>query len=79
MGSLKKDSQETSLHKHWKFRKGMLKYSNIAQLLQDACVVTGGILPVNAHAEANIFNLNYINTFIFYSSSTRLSNNVHSN
>ena len=33
------------------------------------------ILPVNAHAEVNILNLNYIN----YSSSTRLSNDVLSN
>ena len=27
-----------------------------------------GILPVNTHAEVNILNLNYINSFIFYSS-----------
>ena len=40
---------------------------------------SSGILPVNAHAEANILNLNYINRFIFYSSFTRLSNDVHSN
>ena len=39
---------------------------------------TSGILPVNAHAEVNILNLNYINRF-FYSSCTRLSNDVHNN
>ena len=38
-----------------------------------------GILPVNAHAEVNILNLNYTNRFLFYSSSTRLSNDVHNN
>ena len=37
------------------------------------------ILPVNAHAEANILNSNYINRCIFYSSSTRLANDIHSN
>ena len=37
------------------------------------------ILPVNVQAEANILNLNYINRFIFYSSSTRLSSDVHCN
>ena len=39
-------------------------------------LVVNGILPVNAHAEANILNLNYMNRLIFYSSSTRLSNDV---
>ena len=38
-----------------------------------------GILPVNAHAEVNILNLNYIDSFIFYSSTNRLSNDVHYN
>ena len=33
--------------------------------------------PVNAHAEVNILNLNYIVSFIFYSSTNRLSNDVH--
>ena len=40
---------------------------------------SSGILPVNAHAEVNILNLNYINRFLFHSSSTRVSNDVHSN
>ena len=38
-----------------------------------------GILPVNAHAVINILNLNYINSFIQYSSMTKMSNNVHYN
>ena len=38
-----------------------------------------GILPVNAHAEANIFILNYINSFIFYSFNNILSNNMNCN
>ena len=40
---------------------------------------TSGILPVNAHAEANILILNYINRFIFYSFNNRLSNNINCN
>ena len=36
-----------------------------------------GFLPVNAHPEANILNLNYIRSFIFYYSNTRLSNDMH--
>ena len=39
-------------------------------------VYLSGILPVNANAEANKLNLNYINSFIFYSSRTRLSNDI---
>ena len=41
-------------------------------------VITGilVILPVNAHAEANVLNLNCINNFTFYSSITRLSNDI---
>ena len=38
-----------------------------------------GILPVNAHGEVNILNLNSIDSFIFYSSTTRLSNSIHYN
>ena len=38
-----------------------------------------GILPVNAHAEVNILNLNYIDRFIFYSSTNRLSNDADYN
>ena len=34
-------------------------------------------LPVNAHAKFNILNLNYITSFIFYSSATRLSNYIN--
>ena len=36
-------------------------------------------VPVNAHAEANILILNYINSFIFYSFNNRLSNNTNCN
>ena len=36
-----------------------------------------GVLPVNAHVEANILSLNNINSFIFYSSANRLSNDMH--
>ena len=37
-----------------------LNYSIIAH-----CIARGsGILPVNAHAEVNILNLNYMNKFI---------------
>ena len=36
-----------------------------------------GILPVNAHVEVNILNLNYIYSFIFYSSKNRFSNDIH--
>ena len=35
-----------------------------------------GCLPVNAHAEVHILNLNYIYSFIFYSSATRFSNDI---
>ena len=37
-----------------------------------------GRLPVNAHAKGKILNLNltYINSFIFYSSANRLSNDT---
>ena len=38
-----------------------------------------GFLPVNAHAEANILNLNNSNSFIFYSSANRLSNDMPEN
>ena len=40
-----------------------------------------GILPVNVHAEVNIFNLNSIKlkSLIFYSSANRLSYNIHHN
>ena len=34
-------------------------------------------VPVNAHAEVKILNLNYIYSFIFYSSTTKLSNDIH--
>ena len=37
-----------------------------------------GILPVNAHVEVNILNLNYIYSFIF-SSNNRFSNDIHYN
>ena len=40
---------------------------------------TSGILPVNAHVEVNILNLNYIYSFIFYSSKNRFSNDIHYN
>ena len=43
------------------------------------CVHYSGILPVNAHAAVNILNLNSIDSFIFYSSTTRLSNDIHYN
>ena len=38
-----------------------------------------GILPVNAHAEVNMLNLNYIKIFTFYSSANRLSNDINYN
>ena len=41
--------------------------------------IVSGILPVNAHAEANILILNYINSFIFYSFNNRLPNNINCN
>ena len=53
-------------------KKGQVKFLLKAGTCSD-------ILPVNAHAEANILNLNYINSFIFYSSRTRLSNDIHHN
>ena len=40
-------------------------------------VYCSGFLPVNAHAEDNILNLNCINSFILYSSTNRLSNGIH--
>ena len=40
---------------------------------------SSGILPVNAHAEVNILHLIKIDSFIFYSSTTRLSNDIHYN
>ena len=43
------------------------------------CMVSSGILPINAHAKVNMLNLNYINNFIFYSSANRLSNDIHYN
>ena len=46
------------------------------QLMQSS---SSGILPVNTHAEVNILNLNYIDRFIFYSSTNRLSNDAHYN
>ena len=42
-------------------------------------VARSGILPVNAHAEVNILNLNYIYSFIFYSPNNRVSNDIHHN
>ena len=33
---------------------------------------SSGILPVNTHAEVNKLNLNYIDSFIFYSSTASL-------
>ena len=38
---------------------------------------TSGIIPVIAHAEVNILNFNLIDSFIFYSSTNRLSNDIH--
>ena len=38
-----------------------------------------GILPVNAHAEVNILNFSSIDSFIFYSSTNILSNDIHYN
>ena len=38
-----------------------------------------GLLPVNDHADVNILKLNYVDSFIFHSSTTRLSNNIHFN
>ena len=35
-----------------------------------------GILPINDHAKVKILNLAYINSFIFYSSANRLSNDT---
>ena len=35
-----------------------------------------GILLVNSHAEVNQLNLNYIDSFVFYSSTNRLSNRL---
>ena len=37
---------------------------------------SSGFLPVNAHAEVNILNLNYIVSCIFYSSMTKLLNDM---
>ena len=37
--------------------------------------LNSGFLPVNA--QDNILNLNYINSFILYSSTNRLSNGIH--
>ena len=51
----------------------------IYQRSEVQCKISSGILPVNASAEVNILNLNYINRFLFYPSSTRLSNDVYSN
>ena len=47
------------------------------QILVHEGYCTGGILPVNARAEVNILNLNYVYRFIFYSSIARLSNDAH--
>ena len=49
--------------------------------LNDTFVISvrSGILPVNAHVEVNILNLNYIYSFIFYSSKNRFSNDIHYN
>ena len=38
-----------------------------------------GILTVNAHAEVNLYNLNEIDSFILYSSTTKLSNGMQCN
>ena len=38
--------------------------------------IASGILPVNTHAVINILNLNYINSFIQYSSMTKLRSSV---
>ena len=40
---------------------------------------SSGILPVNARAEVKKINLNYIDSFIFYSFANRLSNDIHFN
>ena len=40
---------------------------------------SGVVVPVNAHVKVKILNLNYINSFIFYYSTNRLSNDVHYN
>ena len=40
---------------------------------------SSGFLPVNTHAEVNILNINYIVSFIFYSSMTKLLNDMHFN
>ena len=37
------------------------------------------ILPLTAHAVINILNLNYINSIIFNSLTTKLSNDMHYN
>ena len=38
-----------------------------------------GFQPVNAQGVINILNLNYNNSFILYSSMTKLSNDMHYN
>ena len=46
-------------------------------VLIDSCFYL--LVPVNAHAEVNILNLIYIVCFIFYSSMTKLSNDMRFN
>ena len=41
--------------------------------------MVSGILPVNTHVEINIVNLNYMNSFILYSSMNKLSNDMRYN
>ena len=56
-----------------------LRFIEILKYVDGGQVMPSGILPANAHAEANILILYYINSFIFYSFNNRLSNNINCN
>ena len=58
----------------------------VGKLMSVSCLVGNlliylfsGFIPVNGHAEINILNLNYIDSFILYFSMTKLSNDMRLN
>ena len=52
-----------------KLRVGVNRYTGVNWSTTTMC---NGILPVNAHAEVNILNLEYIDNLRFYSSTTQI-------
>ena len=58
------------------FKMQQIKY---LKYFHPSITISSAILKVNAHAEVNILNLNYINSFLFYSATDRLSDDTHNN